>query len=87
MTYDICHFSVFFNFFKFFSRLTGTEQGGRQFISLIFTLGIALVGGLITGAIIRQPIWQQPDVDQIFDDEDFWILEGQQLLNWMLDCL
>ena len=59
------------------SRLSGTQQGGRQFICLVVTLAIALFGGLVTGIIIRLPIWEQPDEEQIFDDEDYWILQGK----------
>jgi len=37
---------------------------------------MALLGGTITGFILRIPIWDQPSGDQIFDDEDFWLIEA-----------
>ena len=27
---------------------------------------------LFSGLILRIPIWDQPDADEVFDDSDFW---------------
>jgi len=47
-------------------------QAGYQFAGLGVTLGIAIVGGVITGLILKLPIWIQLDEVSYFDDEDFW---------------
>ena len=40
----------------------------------MLTLGMAIVGGLITGFILKIPIWDNPNDEQLYDDEDFWKL-------------
>lgn len=52
---------------------TAGEQAGYQLAALGVTLGIALLGGAITGAIMRLPILQQIDEEErLFDDEPYW---------------
>jgi|ERR1712004_4435 len=50
-------------------------QALYQLAALGVTLGISLVGGAITGAILKIPIWNQPDGEEIFEDETFWHVE------------
>lgn len=57
--------------------LTAGHQSGRQFVAILITILLALVGGLIAGLIMRINIWGNPEEDQIYDDEDFWILQGE----------
>lgn len=49
-------------------------QGGYQMAALALTLGLAIVSGLLTGALIRLPIFEQiKDTEDMFDDESSWI--------------
>jgi len=57
---------------------TAWEQTGYQFAALGVTLGIAIVGGVLTGFILRLPIWIQLDEQSIHDDEDFWEVPQQE---------
>jgi len=52
-----------------------TTQALYQLAAMGVTLGISLVGGAITGAILKIPIWNRPDSDAIFEDEEFWHVE------------
>lgn len=53
-------------------------QAAMQAAALGVTMGIAIVGGLITGLILKCSFWDQPQGDEIFDDEPYWLipLEG-----------
>ncbi|KAL4630569.1 ammonium transporter Rh type A [Arapaima gigas] len=52
----------------------GKKHGsaGMQAAALGCSLGFALVGGAITGLIIRLPIWGQPPDQNCFDDSIYW---------------
>jgi len=52
---------------------TPAIQGGNQAAALAVTLVFALVGGVLTGFIMKIPIWGQQK--GLFDDEEAWILE------------
>jgi ammonium transporter Rh len=54
---------------------TPGQQAGIQAAGLFVSLGMALLSGTITGFILRIPIWNQPKGSQVFDDNDFWIIE------------
>jgi ammonium transporter Rh len=58
----------------FGAGLTSHQQGGYQMAALVVTLLMAVVGGIITGFILKIPIWDNPSDDQLYDDEDFWKL-------------
>lgn len=45
-----------------------------QLASVGVILGIALVGGILTGLLLRLPIWRQPKDAEIMDDWDYWVL-------------
>ncbi|ESO06642.1 hypothetical protein HELRODRAFT_186399 [Helobdella robusta] len=49
-------------------------RAGMQAACLGVTLGIAMFGGLMTGAVLKIPIFDHPIGEQIFDDEDYWII-------------
>lgn len=61
---------------------TQKEQMVYQFVTLGVTLGMAIVGGLITGWIIRQPFFEPLDSDRCFDDQQIWVMEKDE---WPLD--
>lgn len=48
--------------------VTAANQAG----GLASSLGIALVGGLITGLIMKIPFWSQPPDQNCFDDSIYW---------------
>ncbi len=50
---------------------TAIGQAGYQLAALAVTLGIAIIGGILTGVILRSPLVEQiRDEDQMFDDEN-----------------
>ncbi|XP_069742796.1 ammonium transporter Rh type B-like isoform X2 [Narcine bancroftii] len=48
------------------------EQAGYQAAGLGASLGLALIGGLITGFILRIHVWGQPPDQNCFDDHIYW---------------
>lgn len=56
------------------SGRSGLEQGGFQIAALAVTLAMAIVGGLVTGLVMRLPIFEQVhDEEELFDDEPNWV--------------
>jgi len=48
-------------------------QGGYQLLALLITIVIAIAGGLLTGLLMRIPIFEQvKDEEEYFDDQPFW---------------
>jgi len=59
---------------------SGLEQGGYQIAALVMTLGMAIVGGIVTGLILKTPFFEQIDnTADLFDDEKDWILPNDEL--------
>jgi len=58
------------------STFTGGKQAGYQLAALGVTLLFAIVGGVITGFIIKLPIWGKQQ--ELFDDAEAWILEEEE---------
>lgn len=52
--------------------VTASEQAVRQAISLAVTLGIAFLGGLIAGFILKLPIYGAPPDTICFEDGIYW---------------
>ncbi|XP_060067774.1 ammonium transporter Rh type A-like [Ylistrum balloti] len=48
------------------------DQGGYQIAALVTTLALAIVGGLLTGLVMRAPIWDAPDDQELYDDRNYW---------------
>ncbi|XP_072249866.1 ammonium transporter Rh type B [Leuresthes tenuis] len=57
---------------------TASYQGGIQAISLAVTLGIALLGGLIVGFILKLPIFGAPHDTTCFEDNIYWEMPGEE---------
>merc|ERR1739838_756588 len=56
--------------------ITGGQQAGNQMLALVLTLVFAVVGGVVTGFILKIPIWgRQAD---LFEDAEAWILEEEE---------
>lgn len=51
------------------------NQAGYQLAALAVTLVFAIVGGAITGFIMRIPIWGQQQ--ELFEDAEAWLLPGE----------
>lgn len=56
---------------------SSTVQGGFQMLALVVTLIIAIVGGALTGLLLRLPCWDNPAGDDMFDDRQFFEVEAQ----------
>ena len=53
---------------------TAAVQGGYQMAALAVTLAMAIIGGIITGYIMKLPIIEQiQDIEEMFDDEPNWL--------------
>jgi ammonium transporter Rh len=53
---------------------SGVQQGGYQMAALATTLLTALVGGVLTGFLMRLPIIEQvKENEEMFDDEPQWV--------------
>lgn len=61
---------------KIFSETTRSPglNAAYQAAALVVSLGMAIAGGAITGLILRIPIWNQPDVDEMMDDKGTWLI-------------
>ncbi|KAG7469560.1 hypothetical protein MATL_G00130200 [Megalops atlanticus] len=59
-------------------EITASFQGVRQAISLAVTLGIALLGGLIVGFILKLPIYGAPPDTICFEDSLYWEVPGEE---------
>ncbi|OWF53820.1 Ammonium transporter Rh type B-B [Mizuhopecten yessoensis] len=51
---------------------TAMEQGGYQIAALVTTMTVAIVGGLLTGLVMRLPIWDAPEENDLYNDRDYW---------------
>lgn len=56
---------------------TGVSQAGFQLLALLVTLIISIVGGLLTGLILRLPMLNKLETDDLYEDEGFWKLEEE----------
>uniref|UniRef100_A0A8C5KU50 Ammonium transporter Rh type A n=1 Tax=Jaculus jaculus TaxID=51337 RepID=A0A8C5KU50_JACJA len=45
---------------------------GMQAAALGSSIGTAVVGGLVTGLILRLPVWNQPPDEHCYDDSVYW---------------
>lgn len=57
---------------------SASSQGGIQAISLAVTLGMALVGGLLVGFIMKLPIYGAPSDASCFEDSIYWEVPGDE---------
>lgn len=57
------------------AALLGAKPGasaGIQAAALAATIGVAIIGGAITGFILKIPIWGQPPDQNCYDDSLYW---------------
>uniref|UniRef100_UPI0037E844AC ammonium transporter Rh type B n=1 Tax=Semicossyphus pulcher TaxID=241346 RepID=UPI0037E844AC len=57
---------------------TASAQGGYQALGLAVTLGIALLGGLIVGFILKLPVFGTPPDTICFEDSIYWEVPGEE---------
>ncbi|TNN01978.1 ammonium transporter Rh type B [Takifugu flavidus] len=55
-----------------------TKQGGIQALSLAITLGIAVLGGLIVGFVLKLPVFGTPPDTLCFEDSVYWEVPGSE---------
>ncbi|XP_046352989.1 ammonium transporter Rh type A-like [Haliotis rufescens] len=53
---------------------TAGEQAAFQIYALLLSLGMAIAGGIVTGAILKMKVWDNPQPEHLYDDERFWEL-------------
>lgn len=58
----------------FFSD-SGKQMAVYQLASLAVTLGLAIVGGTLTGMVMNIPIWEQLELEEYFEDGKYWEME------------
>ncbi|XP_062394822.1 ammonium transporter Rh type B [Sardina pilchardus] len=58
--------------------IDASTQGVRQAVSLAVTLGMALLGGLITGFILKLPIYGAPPDTACYEDALYWEVPGEE---------
>lgn len=51
---------------------SASEQAGFQLIGVATTIAFAVIGGLLTGAILNMPVMRNLDKDEQHDDEIYW---------------
>ncbi|KAM4601551.1 ammonium transporter Rh type A [Polymixia lowei] len=56
-------------------------EAAMQAAALASSLGFALVGGAVTGAIMKLPIWGQPPDQNCFDDSIYWEVPEEEEEN------
>lgn len=58
----------------------GKKEGSAamQAIALASSLGFALVGGALTGLIMKLPVWSQPPDQNCFDDSLYWEVPAEE---------
>ncbi|XP_052804715.1 ammonium transporter Rh type B-like isoform X1 [Mya arenaria] len=57
------------------------KQGGYQMLALVITLGIAIVGGILTGLLLKLPVFDQDqlgEVDDLYEDAVLWNLPEEE---------
>lgn len=52
-------------------------QGGFQILALVITLLISIIGGALTGLLLKLPCWDNTVGDDMFDDRQFFHVEAQ----------
>ncbi|CAH1263934.1 RHAG [Branchiostoma lanceolatum] len=53
-------------------------QAEFQMAALFVTIGIALLGGTITGIILQLPVWGKLQSEELFDDRANWEMPGDE---------
>ena len=54
---------------------SGKQMAVYQLASLAVTLGLAIVGGTLTGMVMNIPIWEQLELEEYFEDGKYWEME------------
>nr|BAJ10270.1 Rh-related protein [Branchiostoma floridae] len=48
------------------------DQAEFQMAALFVTLGVAVLGGAVTGIILQLPVWDRLQAEELFDDRGYW---------------
>ena len=63
------------------SNRTGGDQAKYQMIALLLTLAISITSGTVTGLIMRLPIFEKVDEENMFDDESAFVTPEEYSLK------
>lgn len=63
------------------SNRTGGDQAKYQMIALLLTLVISITSGTVTGLIMRLPIFEKVDEENMFDDESAFVTPEEYSLK------
>lgn len=55
--------------------ISGKQMAVFQLASLAVTLGLAIVGGTLTGMVMNIPLWEQLELEEYFEDGKYWEME------------
>lgn len=57
---------------------SAAAQAGNQILALLITLVIAIVGGVLTGFLLRVEACGRLRTDDLYEDEKYWIIEEEE---------
>lgn len=60
---------------------TGGEQAKYQLVALLLTLALSITSGTVTGLIMRLPIFEKVDEENMFDDESAFVTPEEYSLK------
>ncbi|KAK4287949.1 hypothetical protein Pmani_038997, partial [Petrolisthes manimaculis] len=55
--------------------ITAGTQASYQILALLVTMGISVAGGLVTGLVLRLPIFNLLKTDELYEDAKYWLME------------
>ncbi|XP_037088885.1 ammonium transporter Rh type A-like [Pollicipes pollicipes] len=56
---------------------SAAAQGGLQMVALVITLVMAVVGGLLTGLVMKLKLWDQLEADDLYSDKRFFVVHDE----------
>lgn len=69
--------------YPLFENRNSVQQGGFQILALVLTLGMSIAGGLLSGFLMRLPIFaKMEDTEDMLDDEQYWHIEDDIFLTF-----
>lgn len=57
---------------------TASYQAGMQFLALILSMVFAIVGGVLTGFVMRLGIWNDMTTPELYEDIKYWKVEDEE---------
>lgn len=60
------------------SGISATAQAINQILALVITMGVSIVGGIVTGLILRLRPFATLKTDELYEDETYWLVEAEE---------